>query len=281
MTTLINDEIWEEMEDLTPEQKLAILWLKTNSKRNLTGATKVSARRFEFETGIKFEVLQGACKGIPRHYEEACEGLFWDVNSTSQNCGKGEKLIRSNISKSIVKQLLNMEDEFIIKYLKVYKEVAENSPELREKIEKNKRGLEAPPKGEKVKGKRYTRGLQGGVEGLRRGCEGETDIDKAIKKINGLKDSWSRTPHLSSLERHDLAENMQTLKTLGDKDFQNLREWVNDERENNKFLISSRSRFIQHLPECVIKSTERAEKTKDVNDLGKRGYKELSLNDIK
>jgi len=62
MNAFVKKEFWgdPEIEDLSPEEKLSILWLMTNPRRDLCGFTEISEKRFEFETGVKIENIERA-----------------------------------------------------------------------------------------------------------------------------------------------------------------------------------------------------------------------------
>jgi hypothetical protein len=72
MDAKINSSFWADagVENLPPQQKLALLWLMTNSSRDLLGFVSVTARRFIFETGLdSLHPLQGACEALPRSFQ--------------------------------------------------------------------------------------------------------------------------------------------------------------------------------------------------------------------
>lgn len=72
MDAKINSSFWADagVENLPPQQKLALIWLMTNSSRDLLGFVSVTARRFIFETGLdSLHPLQGACEALPRSFQ--------------------------------------------------------------------------------------------------------------------------------------------------------------------------------------------------------------------
>jgi uncharacterized phage protein (TIGR02220 family) len=70
LSTKISSSFWsdEDVGALTPDQKLAILWVLTNKDMNNAGFLKASRRQFEFDTALTVKSLQGACKVLARSF---------------------------------------------------------------------------------------------------------------------------------------------------------------------------------------------------------------------
>ena len=66
MKTFIDSGFWSdpEVEELDAKAKLAFLWCITNQSCNLAGFTKVSHRRFRFDTGLEVDDLKRAIRGL-------------------------------------------------------------------------------------------------------------------------------------------------------------------------------------------------------------------------
>jgi len=98
MDAIIKSSFWSDtrVEDQPPEIKLACLWLVTNSGRDLCGFTKVSSKRFTFETGLTPSALEGACKGLPSSFEMLPGGVFFVVHFLRHQFGKGGQLSLGN-----------------------------------------------------------------------------------------------------------------------------------------------------------------------------------------
>ena len=70
LSTKILSSFWSDAEigELSPPQKLALLWILTNRDTNNLGLAKVSKRQFEFDTGVSMEELESALKLLPRTF---------------------------------------------------------------------------------------------------------------------------------------------------------------------------------------------------------------------
>jgi hypothetical protein len=94
---------------LSPEEKLAILWLMTNSRLDICGFCRPEKRWFEFETGIPFEALQRASKGFPNSIQTLPDGTVFIRNYIRHQCSKNGAVVTSNkIVVGAVKQALGM-----------------------------------------------------------------------------------------------------------------------------------------------------------------------------
>ena len=173
MKTCITEQFWTdpEIEELGPDEKLALLWVMSNPNCNLCGFTKYSNRRFEFETGLSASSLERACQGLIKGFTTPSKGFVWSRNFVAYQFGRGPALARKNMAKSIVKNLEKMPSELQEIFLKEY-------PELRELS----KPLPSPPQGEREgEGERE-------VENRKRNKKGEWTPDENQKQIN----SWFR-----------------------------------------------------------------------------------------
>ena len=123
MQTKITDEIWQEpeFELLEPAEKLAVFWLLT--KCNLLGWLRISDRRFVFETGADRRCLEGALKGLPRLFKVVGDGI-WVRTYIRRQFGAGPALARSNVGKSVAKQLGEVPEEVRVLVCEEYPEIA-------------------------------------------------------------------------------------------------------------------------------------------------------------
>jgi len=96
---------------LSPEEKLAILWLMTNSRLDLCGFCRPEKRWFEFETGIPFEALGRACKGFTNSIHTLEDGTIFIRNYVRHQCSKnGAVSTHNKIVIGAVKHALGMSE---------------------------------------------------------------------------------------------------------------------------------------------------------------------------
>ena len=146
MRTYLDENFWSdpEIEELSPSQKLAFIWAISNPSCDLCGITKVSPRRFEFETGLKIDDLRGAYKGLRRSLQAPCEGVVFAKNYVRHQFGQGANLKRSNMAKSILKHLAKHPPEVVEAFIAEYPEIGEllegacKPPEKEKEKEKEK-----------------------------------------------------------------------------------------------------------------------------------------------
>jgi uncharacterized phage protein (TIGR02220 family) len=102
MSPKIHQSFWsdEEIETQDSNTKLCMLWLITNQQTNLLGICSASKKRFEFETGMRYEALQRAIQALPRSLL-AVGGIILIKNFIRHQFGSGEQLNSNNIYKSI------------------------------------------------------------------------------------------------------------------------------------------------------------------------------------
>jgi len=98
MDAKIKGSFWtdERVENCSKDEKFACLWLMTNPARDLCGFTKVSNKRFEFETGLDVSSLEGASKHLPSSIRKLPGGTWFVVNFLRQQFGNGGRLKLGN-----------------------------------------------------------------------------------------------------------------------------------------------------------------------------------------
>lgn len=177
MKAFIDDSFWSDpdIEELTAGEKLAILWLFTNSKRDLCGFTEISHKRFSFDTGLEVKILQRALQGLSKGFVVPSKGFIWSKNFVAHQLGRGLKLQRNNITKSLLKHLETLPSEFQSLFFKEY-------PEL----EALSKGLPSPYQGERErKGKGKVREGKGEIPKL------EEVISEIAPKLKALNSEWT------------------------------------------------------------------------------------------
>lgn len=126
------------MEDLTRDEKLAALWLITNPSRDLCGFTSVSNKRFEFETGLTVENLEGASKGLPTSIQQLPGGVWFSVNFLRHQFGKGGRLKLGNkVVIAAARHAAQLPDPLANAFFKAYPELRELDPSHSSEISKN------------------------------------------------------------------------------------------------------------------------------------------------
>lgn len=92
-----------EIEALKPEGKLCVLWMLTNPSMNLCGFFQVSAKRFQFETGLEPGVLQSTIKNLPRTFAYYAEkNIVYSRNFIRSQLGYGDQLVKNRIFASLL-----------------------------------------------------------------------------------------------------------------------------------------------------------------------------------
>ena len=184
MKAFIDESFWSDplVEELAAGEKLAILWLLTNSKRDLCGFTEISHKRFKFDTGLEVTVLQRALQGLGKGFVVPSKGFIWSKNFIAHQLGRGVKLQRNNITKSVVKHLVTLPIEFQELLLSEY-------PELEELT----KGLPSPYQGER-KGKGKVRKGKGEEESPKKfqPPTEEEFIAYLVESLPTINDEWTK-----------------------------------------------------------------------------------------
>lgn len=171
MDTKIKQTFWSDrtIENLSSDQKLALLWLFTAHANN-AGWVECSARRFEFETGSPYEALLSACKALNKGIISHEKG-FWVRNYVRHQIGEGESLAKNNMAKAIIASLIELPDE-------VLKEFKSEYPELNGKIEALHNPLHSPCQGQEKRREEKSTGEEGAG---RRGKDNLPTTEPAIR----------------------------------------------------------------------------------------------------
>lgn len=98
MHTKITERFWEDegIASLTTEQKLAALWLMTNSGVNILGITDVVPRKFSFDTSLPLEALWSTTQAIPKSFLRHGDFVLC-VNFIRYQIGGGQSLVNNNL----------------------------------------------------------------------------------------------------------------------------------------------------------------------------------------
>jgi hypothetical protein len=133
MDSIIKASFWTDtrVEDQPAEIKLACLWLISNPSRDLCGFTKVSNKRFTFETGLDPSHLQGACKGLPSSIIHLPGGVWFVVNFLRHQFGKGGRLsLRNNVVIAAARHAAKLQEPLRRAFFQAYPELLEIAPDL-------------------------------------------------------------------------------------------------------------------------------------------------------
>lgn len=99
------------------------------------------------------------------------------------------------------------------------------------------------------------------IEEKRREGEGEEPpptepIENLILKINTIKLSWAKSPHMTQVEMHDLHKNKTGMLSLPAETWEDLRIWAQSHEGLEDWSMKTRSRFVGNYTEAVMKATE-------------------------
>ena len=126
MDTKISSEFWEDEKtaELGIEEKLAALWLMTNSRLKVCGYVEISERVFRFHTGLTTEALRRTIEALPKTFIEVGKGI-WIRNFIRRQIGAGNSLATNNWTKKVCQEIeaLGMDDLRLL--------VAQEYPEIR------------------------------------------------------------------------------------------------------------------------------------------------------
>ncbi len=136
MDAYIKASFWtdERLEEQPPEIKLACLWLISNPGRDLLGITKVSNKRFTFETGLDARHLEGACKALPTSFQKLAPGVYFAVHFLRHQFGKGGRMSLVNkVVISVQRQAAQLAEPLATPFRKAYPELFETDEKPTEK----------------------------------------------------------------------------------------------------------------------------------------------------
>lgn len=91
-----------ELENVPPDVLLAAAWLHTNPRLTLVGYATLSTRHFVFETRLKPEALEQACKALGKGLVRASEG-YWLRSFIGDQFGRGASLAKNHMAKALVR----------------------------------------------------------------------------------------------------------------------------------------------------------------------------------
>ena len=103
MKTKINPDLWDQLGNVPPKTKLAVLWMLTNKLMKLVGYCVAYDTTFKQQTGLSMKDYENAC----RFFEEEGGGIvkmpkgYWLKSYIREQLPTGSKLASSGIGKSI------------------------------------------------------------------------------------------------------------------------------------------------------------------------------------
>lgn len=156
MDSKIKASFWSDaaIESLDSRQKLALLWLFTSHISNCGWATATKSR-FEFETGLKWTVLERATAALGTALVRGKDG-WWVRNFIRHQIGDREQLAKNNMRVAIRTSMAFAPAEIVAEIMVEY-------PALSDKEERASEGLQ--------KGRGSTRAEQSRAEVLDSGKE--------------------------------------------------------------------------------------------------------------
>ena len=197
LATKIRSSFWsdDDIGNLEPNQKLAVLWVLTNKEINNVGFLKVSKRQFEFDTKLPVSALEGALKGLGRSFVVSCSGGGLNVlavNFVEYQFGDQAQTEKNLITKNLCKLTMGLEEAFQEAILKRYPALARvfrvlylpSSP-----MEAHSSPIQAPYKVQEQSRAEQSRASFGG--------DGGTDYDlasAAVAELNRLTGSKFNPP---------------------------------------------------------------------------------------
>lgn len=183
MDSYVKASFWSDdrIENLEPSEKLACLWLITNTGRDLLGFSQVTARRFCFETGLSdLSPLQGACKGLPTSFRLVSRNVYFAVNFLRHQFGKGGKIsLKNNVVRAVIRHAKTLPIDMQRAFLDAYPELAEFVLEDAKNIPENE-----PPSNPLPRGREEKSSVEkSSVENIGEGC-GEKQLDDHFDLAN-------------------------------------------------------------------------------------------------
>lgn len=91
MDATIRQSFWtdERIEDASADIKFIALWAITNPARDICGFTRVSNKRFTFETEKDPSLIRDLLETLPTSFQAPSKGVLFAVNFLRQNFSKG------------------------------------------------------------------------------------------------------------------------------------------------------------------------------------------------
>ena len=113
------------MEQLTKDQKFAIVWLLTNAWRDLCGFTQVTPRRFTFDTELPIGVLDEACRKMGPSFRVLPGGIYFATRFVRHQFGKGGDIsLKNNIVKAATRHAMALPATLRDAFFAAYPELA-------------------------------------------------------------------------------------------------------------------------------------------------------------
>jgi hypothetical protein len=78
--------------------------------------------------------------------------------------------------------------------------------------------------------------------------------DQIIKRINAVRPMWSKAPHLTSQEQHDLFTAIDGIRQITEEQWASLASWAASPDGKDDWTIKTRSRFIANYSEALMKA---------------------------
>lgn len=257
MDAKISAEFWSDpaIENMSPEQKLAALWVMTSSRTTIFGFVEVSKKRFEFETGLSFEALEQIIEAHAKGFRRVDTGI-WIRRFIAHQIGTGNQLIKNNFCKALVRELRAYEG------LAVHSLVLEEYPEIKEVYhslfpEYSCKGLSSPSSGLQSPGEEKSREEKRGEE-----CRGEETIkDPLLNRACDIFSVFRNDPSrpLDSTEQTAWKKNKKVVRVTSEEDWQVL-EWFYAINDRETYRRGSLSALLNTWNGEITKGKDLAEK---------------------
>lgn len=127
MHAFIKSSFWSHrhVENMPPEQKLALVWLLTNPGRDSCGFTTITPRRFMFDTGLPIEVLDAACAACCGAVTVLPEHTYFVRGFIRHQFCRGDAFsLRNNVFRAVVKQACKLPPALREAFFTEYPELA-------------------------------------------------------------------------------------------------------------------------------------------------------------
>ncbi len=149
MDTKIAASVWSDAGflELRASGKLAFFWLLSNERINTCGYGEVSSLKvFRFQTDLADEALDEVFEGLPKGFVRVGKG-YWSRNYIGWQLGRGKKLAKNNMARTICKHVERGPVELRALVLAEYPELIE----VFQRIEKEglPKGSPTPTQGER------------------------------------------------------------------------------------------------------------------------------------
>jgi len=249
MNAFIKAGFWTapEYDDMTPDVRLAALWMMTNPARDAAGFTKVGKRRFVFETGLDFDVLEKLFT-YPQ-FEKIDDSTFWAVGFVQHQVGRGAAAVKNNMAKGCIRALQGLPRACKARFYAEYPEFEELDQS--KKVDQKHKPSEGVGKDRVGKGKvsiDNSNNCTGGDE--QTVIEEDPRIEPAKNRIDALTEAWVDDGTEWSLHgtQQILFASLPQLDKLQPEDWRILRWHYVRATKDPKIKVSfSRQRFLEAL----------------------------------